>query len=349
MAHVAVELLGQTTGHRGQAPRHASAYRLHAGTLGVTVWDYGAHLIEVVAPDRDGERIDVVTSRGSLADHLESDRGGYTGATIGRYANRIAGGRFTLAGRRYRLATNDGPNHLHGGLIGFDQYVWDGEPFEEPTRCGVRLQLQRPHGDEGYPGAVGVEVTYALDDGDRLSIDYTATTTAPTIVSLTNHAYWNLAGGGSIADHELQVMASRYLEVDDTQIPIGSPRSVDGTRYDFREARRLGDSELEDGYDHCLLLDTPGVAAVLIDPGSGRRMTVATDQPGLQLYTANHLDQPHTAVCLEAQQLPDAPNRPDFPSPTLRPGEVYRQHTEHRFDLAPGPERPVAAGDERGP
>lgn len=321
--------LGTTAGHPGQAPTEATAYHLEAGQLTAEIWDFGGHLVNLTCPDRQGATTNVVMARGDFAAHQGDDRGGYTGATVGRYANRIAKGRFELDGTTHELATNNEANHLHGGIIGFDRYVWTAEPFATETSAGVHLRHTSPDGDQGYPGTVEVETTYTIDTDNKLTMVHTATTDAPTVVNLTNHTYWNLAGAGSIDRHVIRVGAAHYLPVDDTLIPNSSPQPVVGTRFDMRKAAPL--NLTDGGYDHCFVLDMFLSAAELVHTISGRRMTVETDQPGMQIYTANHQHPPHTGIALETQAFPDSPNRPDFPSAVLRPGETYTHRTVHSF------------------
>jgi aldose 1-epimerase len=308
--------------------------------MAVAVLSYGGIIQSVEVPDRSGRIANVTLGFADLAGYTDPayvTSPPFFGALIGRYANRIARGRFLLDGAEYRLAINDVPNHLHGGgpPDGFDVRLWEIEP--EPG--GLRLSLVSPAGEAGYPGALRVAVTYALAaDANVLAISYEAVADAPTIVNLTSHAYWNLAGFGTVYDHELQVLASRYTPVDDTAIPVpGPPVEVAGTRFDRRRPRSLAA-----GIDHNFVLDAPGAAAVLSDPASGRVLTVETDQPGLQVYTADALDGSLTGpdgrpyvrgagVALETQHFPDSPNRPDFPSTVLRPGETYRFATSFRF------------------
>jgi aldose 1-epimerase len=323
---------------------------------GVTVrlLSWGAILQSLAAPDRHGRPAEVTLGFDTLASY--AGKHPYLGATVGRYANRIARGRFTLDGIEYTLAVNNGPNHLHGGLTGFDKAVWKAEPFTDAaasggrSRAGVRFRHLSPDGDEGYPGNLAVMVTYSLDDAGSLRIDYEATTDRPTVVNLTNHAYWNLAGAGSgdVLGHELILAAERFLPVDETLIPTGERRPVAGTPMDFRTGHAIGEriAATGGGYDHCFVLadsprQVPALAAVLRDPRSGRVMRVLTTEPGIQLYTGNFLDgihgaggkvfHRHGALCLEAQRFPDTPNRPEFPSAVLRPGEAYRQTTIHEF------------------
>lgn len=325
--------LGLTRGHERQGPTAASAFTLDNGQITVTVWDYGAHLVSVRAPDRAGQVGELVVGPTSLGQADDPDhRGGFRGATVGRYANRIANAAFTLDGVTYELAPNDDPNHLHGGRIGFDQYVWGSEVVADSAEGGaVRFSHHSPDGDEGYPGALTATVTFNLHADNRLTLSYTAESDAPTIISLTNHVYWNLAGSGSVVDHELQLHAEQFVMSDNACIPVADPiTNVAGTRFDFRQRRPIGGLDFGDGYDDCFVLAaTGGVTAIanVFEPNFGRSLTVSTDQPGVQLYTANHLPEPHQGFCLETQALPDSPNRPAFLSPVLRPGEIWRSQT----------------------
>jgi len=323
----------------------------NASGIRITVMTYGATITSVVLPDRDGKLENVTLSLDSFEDYLGDHP--YLGSLVGRYANRIAKGRFTLDGNAYTLATNNGPNHLHGGLKGFDKRLWQSEPMESDDAVGVTLTYISPDGEEGYPGTLTTAVVYKLTNDNQLIMDYTATTDKPTVVNLTNHAYWNLAGAGSgtVLDHLLMLNADRFLPVDDTLIPLGSPEDVEGTPMDFREPKAVGSriEQVEGGYDHCYVLNQPApgelvLAARLVDPRSGRVMEIHTTQPAVQLYTGNFLDGSlqgggnaygkHAALCLETQHYPDSPNRPDYPSTVLRPGETYRQTTVHKFLLA---------------
>src|SRR5262249_34952971 len=277
----------------------------------------------------------------------------YFGSAVGRYANRIAGGKFTLDGKTYTLAVNNGPNHLHGGKKGYDAVLWKTEPVSTPDYVGVRFRYTSPDGEEGFPGKLDITVTYTLTNTNTLTIDYAATTDKPTIVALTNHTYWNLAGAGNgdILKHELTVAADRYLPIDDTSIPTGELAPVKGTPFDFTQPHAIGEriGELKQephktkGYDHCFVLrgqkGTLELAARVKEPTSGRVMEVLTTEPGVQLYCGNFLDgspggggfKQHEGFCLETQHYPDSPNRSAFPSTVLRPGETYRTTTEHRF------------------
>jgi aldose 1-epimerase len=280
-------------------------YEIAAGSIRAIVSDLGAELVSVFVPDSTGRVEDVVRSGEA-----------YAGAVCGRFANRIAAASFELDQTIYSLNANEGPNHLHGGRVGFDSKQWTARNFSTDDRQGVELTLVSADGDEGYPGELSVLATYWVDDTNALGIQFQATTDAPTIVNLTNHAYWNLGGPsvGDVTGHRLQLGSAQYLKVDSGLIPTGQ----------FGRATGKFFSE----YDTCFILDSP-VAAVLSEPTSGRRMEVVTDHPALQVYTANHVG--HMGVALEAQGYPDAPNRPEFPSCVLRPGETYRRQTIHRF------------------
>lgn len=328
--------------------RAVERYVLRDGGLQAAVLTYGATLQVLEVPGGDGRPVDVVLGYDDVAGY--EDGPGYLGAVVGRYANRIARGRFELDGRTYSLPVNNGPNCLHGGTYGFDRVVWNARPLPE-AGAALELSLVSPDGDMGFPGTLRVSVTYALA-GAELTISYRATTDAPTVVNLTNHAYFNLAGAGSgtVEGHELQLDASRYVPVDATGIPLGGLADVDGTPMDFRRPTAVGArlrSPTEQllnvqGYDHCWVFDGGSdltrPRAVLRDPGSGRRLEVRTDQPGVQLYTGNYLDgstvgkagrthRQSDGLCLETQHLPDAPNQPGFASTVLRPGEEYATTT----------------------
>ncbi|MET9494554.1 aldose epimerase family protein [Streptomyces sp. NPDC006552] len=303
----------------------------------VRVLTYGGVLQSVEVPDREGARDDIVLGFPDLSTYLAHPEP-YLGALVGRYANRIAGGRFPLDGRIYHLAQNNGPNSLHGGERGFDKRVWDAEAVEEHA---LRLSRVSPHGEEGFPGRLEVAATYALEEGGVLRLSYEAVTDAATIVNLTNHSYWNLGGAGSgnaAGGHELRIDAGLVTAVDEELIPVGEPVAVGGTRFDFRQSRKTGP-----GYDHNYVLDKgvtaqAEVSAELHDPASGRVLTIATTEPGLQLYTSDGFDAglpfaPGDGIALETQHFPDSPNRPDFPSTVLRPGEVYRSQTVYGFGV----------------
>jgi aldose 1-epimerase len=306
-------------------------WTLERAGVRVRVLSYGGIVQSAEVPDRDGDTADVVLGFADLDGYLTHPEP-YFGALVGRYANRIAGGRFPLDGRTYALALNDGPNSLHGGERGFDKRVWD----VEPVAHGVRLSRVSPHGEEGFPGRLEMSATYTLDGSGALRIGYEAVTDAPTVLNPTNHSYFNLGGSGHTGGHELRLAASRITPVDAALIPTGGLDDVTDTRFDFRRARKIGS-----GYDHNFVLDkgvtaTAEEVAELYDPASGRVLTVATTEPGLQLYTADHLGAPFApgdGVALETQHFPDSPNRPGFPSTVLRPGEVFRSETVYGFSV----------------
>ena len=302
----------------------------------VRVMDLGATLTGISIPDGEGGRIPLILGSDTFEEYRKGFRA--SAAVIGRVTNRIAGARFTLEGKEYRLAANNGPNHIHGGRKGFARRVWTGVPLPvQEDAAAVRLELASDDGEEGYPGNLQVSVTYVLDDRNRLRLEYRATTDRPTIVNLTNHAYFNLAGAGRILDHELRILAEHYTPTDQGLIPTGEVAPVRGTPLDFTRptaiGARIGDLAPMRGYDHNYVLDgsgpSPFLAARLRHPASGREMEVHTTEPGLQLYTGNHLD--HRAVCLETQHFPDAVNHPGFPSVVLRPGERFESTTVFSF------------------
>ncbi|PYO66200.1 MAG: galactose-1-epimerase [Gemmatimonadetes bacterium] len=345
------------TTDRGES---VSAYTLKsANGMEARVLDYGGIVVSVRVPDRHGRFDDVVLGYDSLADYLRSSP--YFGAIIGRYGNRIAGGRFTLDGKTYTLAKNNGPNHLHGGLKGFDKVVWDAAPFQGADSVGLVFRYTSPDGEEGYPGTVRATVTYTLTDRNELIFDYHATTDRATLVNLTQHSYFNLAGDGKgdILGHVVTLNADRFTPVDSTLIPTGEIRSVSGTPFDFRTPTAIGaridqdDEQLRygRGYDHNFVLNKgadggPTLAARVYEPSSGRLMEIYTTEPGLQFYSGNFLDGTlrgkHGVVyrhrygfAMETQHFPDSPNKPSFPSTTLRPGEQYRSRTIYKFAVQP--------------
>lgn len=318
------------------------------------VINYGAIIVSLRVPDRDGRLDDVLLGHDDLQGYLAKPA--YLGALIGRYGNRIAGGRFTLDGNTYSLVTNNGPNHLHGGTRGFDKVLWKAEPFERPGEAGIVFTRRSPDGEEGYPGNLDVRVTYTLNDRSELTFDYAATTDKPTIVNLTQHSYFNLAGDGKrdILGHELVIDADRFTPVDKTLIPTGVLAPVAGTPFDFRKATAIGarigadDEQIKagGGYDHNYVLKRKGdglvVAARVYEPTTGRTMDVATTEPGLQFYSGNFLDGSikgkagrayahRYGFCLETQHFPDSPNKPSFPSTVVRPGKEYRTKTVLTF------------------
>ncbi|GJD38895.1 MULTISPECIES: aldose epimerase family protein [Methylobacterium] len=327
-----------------------SRYRLARSRLRVDILDYGGVIGRIDTPDREGNWANVVLGAREVAGYEASDA--HFGAIIGRYANRIAGGRFSLDGHQCQLPLNASGNTMHGGENGFDRRIWR---VIRSDGTSLVLGYRSVDGEEGFPGTLDVEVAYSLSGDETLRIDYTARTDRPTIVNLTNHSYFNLSGEGSgdVMQHRIAIAAEHYLPTDAGQIPTGEIRPVAGTAFDFREPEALGtrirDADpqlaLAHGYDHTFVLRDPGRlrhAASAHDPSSGRRLAIATTQPGLQLYTANMLDgtvvgsggrlyRAGDAVCFEAQGFPDAPNRANFPSTTLRPGEVFTATTTYRF------------------
>lgn len=319
--------------------------------LSVGLLELGALITEIRVPNRDGKLADIVLGFDTLGDYQKNPA--YFGCTTGRYANRIAGGKFTLDGTEYQLATNDGPNHLHGGEKGLHRCLWKGEPLETGEGPAVRFTYTSPDGEDGYPGNLSMAVTFTLTNANELRLDYEATTDKATPINLTNHSYFNLAGEGTgtILDHVLQLEASRYTPVDDTLIPTGELAPVAGTDMDFTQPTAIGlriEKVGKDptGYDHNYVLDSQdgslALAARVVEPTSGRVLEILTTQPGIQLYTGNFLDgsivgkdgkayQRNYAFCLETQHYPDSVHQPTWPSVILRPGETYRQTTVHRF------------------
>lgn len=328
------------------------AYAFGNSLVSMEVITYGAIIISLATQDRAGRYDDIVLGYDSLEGYLKSSP--YFGAIVGRYANRIAKGRFTIDGKPYQLPINNGPNSLHGGTRGLDKVVWQAEPFDDARGQGVIMRHSSPDGDMGYPGTLDVKVTYTLTDS-LLTVDYEATTDKATPVNLSQHSYFNLSGGSrDILGHQLQLNASRYTPVDSTLIPTGELASVAGTPFDFRTPTAIGAriNEAHDqvkkggGYDHNFVLDGTGmrVAARVTEPVTGRTMEIRTDQPGIQFYSGNFLDGSITGkggivyrhrwgFCLETQHFPDSPNHAAFPSTVLRAGEVYRTRTVFSFGV----------------
>ena len=321
--------------------------------LEIKVADFGAILLGVIAPDADGNLEEITLNFNSIEGYFQ--RHPYFGATVGRFCNRIGKAAFTLDGRVYNLAENNGKNHLHGGIVGFDQRMWAPSTIESPDSASVDLRYLSPDGEEGYPGNLEVLCSYVLNENNELVIEYEAVTDAPTPINLTNHAYWNLGGAGSgdVLGHELQINADLYLETDSELIPTGKFLPVAGSPRDFREKRKIADTNLggmpldmsgKPGYDHCFVIrkEKAGLlvrAAEISDPVSGRSIQVETTQPAIQLYTGNSLDgssscngfKRHAGFCLETQHYPDSPNHPEFPTTILKPGEKFRQKTVYRI------------------
>ena len=316
---------------------------------------YGGIVQSIETPDRAGKLDDVVLGFDDLQGYVKSSP--YFGAIVGRYGNRIARGRFTLDGKTYALAINNGPNHLHGGIKGFDKVVWTAQPFSSDSGVGVVLTHTSPDGDEGYPGTLRAKVTYTLTNRDELAIDYEATTDKATPVNLTNHTYWNLAGDGSrdVLGHVVTLESSAIVPVDSTLIPTGALMPVDGTPFDFRKPTAVG-ARIEDphvqirygrGYDHTFVLDRAAGTALshaahITEPTTGRTLDIYTTEPGVQFYSGNFLDgsfagkrgrvyKRRYGLALETHHYPDSPNQPSFPSVILRPGETYRTKTVFRF------------------
>ena len=314
----------------------------------VSLITYGCIITSVRTPDRNGQIGEITLGFDSLEGYLV--RHPYFGSLVGRFANRIAAGKFQLDGKQYTLACNEKErNHLHGGTVGFDKRVWRAEELQEEEAVGVRLTYTSADGEEGYPGELEVTVTYSLTEANELILDYRAETTKATPINLTNHTYWNLSGPGSgtIYDHLLTVNGSRYLSANEQQIPTGEILSVEGTPLDFRREKAIGRDidRLPVGYDHCFIVDREDdrleTIARVVDPAGGRGFELATTKPAVQLYTGNKLEairgaggavfNRHASLCLETEYYPDAVNHPNFPSAVLRPGELYAHTTVYRF------------------
>lgn len=319
----------------------------------LAVTNFGAKIVSLLVPDRNGNFVDVVIGHDSIDDYLVSEEP-YFGAICGRTGNRIAKGKFTLDGKEYTLAVNNGPNNLHGGLKGFNAVVWDVKDISENS---IRLFYFSKDGEEGYPGNLSVTVTYTLTDDNAVNIDYQAETDKPTILNLTNHSYFNLSGAGDpyIGDHTLKLLADTYLPTDETAIPYGDPENVRGTPMDFTEIHAIGERINDDfkqlhfgkGYDHTFILnkestDEYAYFGVLESPKTGIKMEMYTSEPGVQMYTGNWMTgnfagkngqryPERSAVCFETQHYPDSINKPGYPSVILRPGEVFRSRTTYKF------------------
>ena len=322
-----------------------------------TIISYGGIITSIKVPNRDGVLANVVLGFDNLHDY--ETKSPYFGCIVGRYANRIANGRFTLDGVEYTIPVNNGPNALHGGLRGFDKRAWKTRQITKSDGIGLELSYRSADGEEGFPGNLDARVTYTLTDDNVLRIRYRAVTDKPTVVNLTNHSYFNLAGegAGSVDNHVLTIDADQYTPDDANLIPTGEITEVEGTPFDFRTPRAIGaglrsnhpQMVIGRGYDHCWVLNRPTahdraliMAALVHEPRSGRIMEVWTTEPGIQFYTGNYLDgtiygtsgrayRQGDALALETQHFPDSPNQPNFPSPVLRPGETYDSTTEYRF------------------
>ncbi|MDX2034261.1 MAG: aldose epimerase family protein [Blastocatellia bacterium] len=344
------EIFGKT-----QDGQEVEIYTLtNANGVEARIMTYGAIVVSLKAPDRAGRIEDVVLGFDDLDNYLKGHP--FFGAVAGRYANRIGKGRFSLNGVEYKLATNNGPNSLHGGLKGFDKYVWKAKPGAAKDGAALELSHVSRDGDEGYPGTLSVRVTYTLTNDNGLRIDYFATSDKDTVVNLTNHSYFNLAGAGNgdVLKHQVMINADRFTPVDETLIPTGELRSVKGTPFDFTTMTAIGarvDADEEQmkfgkGYDHNFVVNGPAgtlrLAAKAQDPGSGRTMEVWTTEPGVQLYIGNFLDgtkigkggkayQRRYGFCFETQHFPDSPNKPSFPTTVLKKGGLYRSTTIYKF------------------
>lgn len=327
---------------------------LKNGPIQAAITNYGARMVGLLVPDKDGRDIDVLTGYNNIDDYLKTES--YFGCVVGRYGNRIAKGKFTLNGKTYTLATNNGANHLHGGPEGFCKKVWDAKQIDSSS---VEFSYLSKDMEEGYPGNLQVKVIYRLTADRGVEIEYSATTDKPTVLNLTNHNYWNLDGerDTSINDHLLQIFASKYTPVDSTLIPTGELASVEGTPFDFRKPTAIGDRVNADhiqikygkGYDHNFVLVPEKVAAgelpliaTVLSPNTGIKMEVLTAEPGIQFYSGNFLTGSQvgksgqayvfrSALCLETQHFPDSPNQPKFPTTTLNPGQTYSTKTMYRF------------------
>ncbi len=321
----------------------------NAKGLRARIMNYGAIIVSMEVPDRNGKLDDVLLGHDTLEGYLT--RGGCAAAVIGRYANRIGNAKFTLDGVEYKLAANNGPNHLHGGLQGFDKKLWKQEEVTaSEDQAWVKLSYLSKDGEEGYPGNLRCTVWYTLTNNDELRINYEAETDKKTVLNLTNHAYWNLAGqgNGDVLGHELTINGSQFTVVDQGLIPVGITVSVVGTPLDFLSPRRIGSRlrQLRNGYDHNYVLSGPAgdikLCGTVYEPASGRFLEITTTEPAVQLYTANHMDGSligkggkayvkHAAFCLETQHYPDSPNKPTFPTTVLEPGKKFSSQTVHKF------------------
>ena len=316
----------------------------------VELIDYGAIVVSINVPDKAGKKTNVTAGFSSLDGYLQ--RHPYFGATVGRFCNRIAKGKFSLDGKTYTLATNNGPNHLHGGEIGFDKKMWQVVETNTQGSVGLKFTYVSPDGEEGYPGTLTTVAEYRWDNNNCLTLDLSATTDKSTVLNLTNHAYFNLggAGSGTIHNHELTLACDQYLPVDADMIPTGVLAGVQGTPLDFTTAHKIGERigqlKATNGYDHCFVVFGKAGelrwTARVVDPASGRKMEIKTTQPGVQLYTGNFLDggpgnagyKTHEAFCLETQHFPDSPNQASFPSTVLKAGDKFHQVTTFTFGVA---------------
>lgn len=347
------QLSRQSFGQADGKPVDLFTLRNAKGTE-VKISNYGGIVTSFKVPDRNGNMGDVVLGYDNLSDYVKNSP--YFGALIGRYGNRIAKGKFTLDGKEYTLATNNGPNALHGGIKGFDKVVWDAKVLATPDGPSLELHYVSKDGEEGYPGTLNVTAVYTLMDDNGLRLEYTATTEKDTVVNLTQHSYFNLAGKGDVLKHEVMIDADKFTPVDSTLIPTGELRPVQGTPFDFRKSTAIGarinenDEQLKfgNGYDHNWVLNHRmghlGVIATVYEPASGRVLEVLSTEPGLQFYSGNFLDgtitgkggwvyQFRNGFCMEPQHFPDSPNHPDFPPTVLKPGQTYHNTIIFRLSV----------------
>ncbi len=324
----------------------------------VKITNFGGIVTSILVPDKYGKFDDVNCGYDNVKAYVDETAGTYFGAIVGRYANRIAKGLLAIGGKTYQLATNNAPNSLHGGKVGFNRKIWTAEPFKRNGNVGLMIHYVSADGEEQYPGRLSVKVTFTLTDDNAIQVDYAATTTKATVVNLTNHCYFNLdgAGSGSVLDHQLKINADYFTPIDKTSIPLGPLQPVVGTPFDFRELHSIGeridgdDEQLKNGagYDHNFVLNKKGhelsLAAVAISGKSGRMLWEYTTEPGVQFYTGNFMNDTivgkggkvygrRTGFCLEAQHFPDSPNHPGFPTTLLKPGQTYRQTTIYKFGV----------------
>ncbi|MGQ9672785.1 MAG: aldose epimerase family protein [Candidatus Aminicenantales bacterium] len=356
-----MDIQKQTFGHLPDGSEVEIYILTNSHGLKAKIMTYGATLVALEVPDRQGELADIVLGHDSLEGYLDPAQNPYFGSIVGRYANRIAKAKFTLDGVEYRLAANAGKNHLHGGLKGFDKALWTAEPVRAEGAVGLKLFYLSRDGEEGYPGNLSTTVTYWLTEEDELKISYQAETDKPTPINLTSHSYFNLAGprDGDILRHELMLNADHFTWVNDELLPTGEIRAVSGTPWDFTKPKAIGAemTATPGGYDHNFVLrgeaGTLRLAARVYEPTSGRVMEIYTTEPGIQFYGGNFLDgtiigkggqayPKHAGFCLETQHFPDSPNQPNFPSTILRPGQKYTSLTVHKFSakrMAPLPSK----------
>jgi aldose 1-epimerase len=331
----------------GQEEAHVFTLQNSKG-ITVKLTNLGGTIISILVPDRKGKIADVVLGFDSIEGYLGPHP--YIGTLVGRYANRIGNAKFMLDGKEYKLAQNNGKNHLHGGIKGYDKVLWNFSPYADFDRAGVMMSYLSFDMEEGYPGNLKVDVHFSLNEASELTIEYCATTDKNTYLNLTHHGYFNLNGArNTIYDHDIQINAGAYVETDSELIPTGKIIKLKGGPLDFRKMKSIGDEivKLENGYDHCYIIDRvtdgPELAAVVYHSASGRKMELFTTEPAVQFYSSNFLTglkgkgnikyRKHLALCLETQHYPDSPNQPHFPSTLLKPDGIYRQKTIHKFSV----------------